>query len=65
MYLETFYVSLNKVCTLMLENKLREDIDDSLLEKLLSIIKNGIQEKDSSCNLNCEINFGKLAFTLY
>lgn len=51
---EKIFVSLFKIHSLMSENKLREDIDDSLLEKLLTLIKDGIHEKTASYSSNGE-----------
>ncbi|KAF8768461.1 uncharacterized protein LOC129965463 [Argiope bruennichi] len=42
--------SLNKVFKLMIGNKLREDMDDTLLEKLLSVIKLKISQDFSGDN---------------
>ncbi|GIY77441.1 uncharacterized protein CDAR_489121 [Caerostris darwini] len=48
MYRKEVYLCLNKVFDLMLDNKLREDMDDTLLEKLLSVIKTKMAQNYSA-----------------
>ncbi|GIY60431.1 uncharacterized protein CEXT_326301 [Caerostris extrusa] len=48
MYRKEVYLCLNDVFDLMLDNKLREDMDDTLLEKLLSVIKTKMAQNYSA-----------------